>query len=292
MHYLNYEEHRRHGTDEFPFEFYAVDNLHPRYNMHYHWHKETELLYVRQGEFVLSLNGVDHCLHAGELCYIPGGMLHGGNPSNCVYECIDFDIGALLQQSQLVRRYIRQIENEQTAIQTLFTIAQPGVLKCASRLFAAARTQKDGWELLVLAGLFDFFGTVIQQQYYQDTWPRKNREKVQQVKAALEYIELNYQKMISLDDLARIAGLSPKYFCRYFRLITNRTPIDYLNYYRVERACFLLYQQKNLVTEVAYDCGFNDISYFIRCFKKYKGMTPHQYAKDLKATDRSENEVI
>ena len=287
MHYFNYEENRRHGTDEFPLQFYAVDEQHPRYNMHYHWHRENEQLYVRRGEFRLSLNGTECCLRAGELCYSPGGMLHGGSPINCVYECIDFEIGTLLQQSHLVRRFLRHMEGNQTEIQTLFTAAQPGILKCASRLFAAARTQKDGWELLVLAGLFDFYGTVIQQHYYRDVpLGKKRNEKVQQVKAALEYIEANYQRQITLDDLAHIVGLSSKYFCRYFRLITNRTPVDYLNYYRIERACYLLYQQQNTVTEIAYDCGFNDISYFIRCFKKYKGVTPYQYTKDLKTTEK------
>lgn len=285
MHYLNYEEHRRHGTDEFPLEFYAVDEQHPRYNMPYHWHRETELLYVLQGEFNLSLNGREYCLHAGEMCYIPGGALHGGEPTNCTYECIDFSITTLLQQTGLVRQYLRQIENEKSAIQTLFTVAQPGVLKCASRLFAAARTQKDGWELLVLAGLFDFYGTVIQQHYYTDTVsPKSGQQKIQQIKAAIEYIETNYQRSISLDELARQAGLSPKYFCRYFRMVTQRTPIDYLNYYRMERACYLL-EQRSSVTDVAFECGFNDISYFIRCFKKYKNTTPHQYARALLATE-------
>ncbi len=281
MHYLNYEEHRRHGTDEFPLEFYAVDEQHPRYNMPYHWHRETELLYVLQGEFSLSLNGTEYCLQAGDMCYIPGGALHGGEPTNCTYECIDFSISTLLQQTGLVRQYLRKIENEKSAIQTLFTAAQPGVLKCASRLFAAARTQKDGWELLVLAGLFDFYGTVIQQHYYTDTIsPKSGQQKIQQIKAAIEYIETNYQRSISLDELARQAGLSPKYFCRYFRMVTQRTPIDYLNYYRMERACYLL-EQHNSVTDVAFECGFNDISYFIRCFKKYKNTTPHQYARAL-----------
>jgi len=288
VHYLNYEEHRRHGTEEFPLEFYSVDEKHARYNMHYHWHKETELLYVRKGEFLLSLNGTECCLHEGELCYIPGGTLHGGDPTNCVYECIDFDIGTLLQQTQLVRRYLREIENAQTSVQTLFTKAEPGILKCASRLFAAAREQRAGWELLVLAGLFDFYGTVYQKHYFSETGAKKTQqEKVQQVKTAIEYIELNYQHSISLDDLARIAGLSSKYFCRYFRLITNRTPIDYLNYYRIDRAGYLLQQQKNSVTEIAYECGFNDISYFIRCFKKYKNTTPYQYAKTVKMTERN-----
>lgn len=281
MHYINYEENRRHGTEDFPLEFYAVNELHPRYNMPYHWHREAELLLIRCGTFLLSLDGTEYCLREGELCYIPGGVLHGGEPSDCTYECIDFDTNTLLRQTQPIRRYLHQIENDRTMIQPLFTRQQPEVLACAAALFEAARSQQPGWEMLALAGLFQFFGIVLQKQHYNEMQVMKDRqEKVQQIKSTLEYIEANYQQPISLEDLARTAGLSPKYFCRYFRMIAKRTPIDYLNYYRIERACYLLEQHKYSVTDIAYDCGFNDTSYFIRSFKKYKGVTPHQYAAE------------
>lgn len=73
--------------------------------------------------------------------------------------------------------------------------------------------------------------------------------------------------------------MSPKYFCRIFRTVIHRTPIDYLNYYRIEKACYLLETEDLSITEVAYHCGFNDSSYFIRCFKKYKQITPTKYLK-------------
>jgi AraC-like DNA-binding protein len=61
--------------------------------------------------------------------------------------------------------------------------------------------------------------------------------------------------------------------------MTHRTPIDYLNYYRIERACFKLVSTNLSITEVAFECGFNDLSYFIKTFKKYKAITPKQYLK-------------
>lgn len=76
--------------------------------------------------------------------------------------------------------------------------------------------------------------------------------------------------------------MSPKYFCRIFRTVIHRTPIDYLNYYRIEKACYLLETEDLSITEVAYHCGFNDSSYFIRCFKKYKQITPTKYLKNNK----------
>ena len=73
--------------------------------------------------------------------------------------------------------------------------------------------------------------------------------------------------------------MNPKYFCRFFRQITLRTPIDYLNYYRIECAREQLAATDASITEVALGCGFNDISYFTKTFKKYMGLTPRQYMK-------------
>lgn len=282
MHYLNYEERRKHGTDAFPLEFYSVDEMHPRYSMPFHWHNETELLYVLKGEFKVFLDRSEFHLRQGDLCYIPSGMMHGGEGVNCVYECIDFDANKFMQQPPLVRRYLSILEGKDYQIQNLFNREQPGILKCAARMFSAARNQEEGWEMLVLAGLYDFFGTVVQKGYRVPVQKEKSdRTNILQINAAIEYITYHYKEPILLDDLARVAALSPKYFCKYFHVVTGKTPIAYLNYYRVERACFLLEQRGSTVTEVAMECGFNDVSYFIRCFKKQKGITPYQYIKKM-----------
>lgn len=283
----SFEERRRHGTEDFPLEYYLVDENHPRYNMPHHWHGETELFYVQKGRFQLSLNGREYSLNEGDLCYITEGALHGGIPQNCIYECLVFNTSILLNNN-IVHNYLKDVENSHTLIQPIFTHLQPGILKCASRMFAAARTKRPGWELLALAGLYDFYGTVIQQNYRETaSGDTAAFQRVRQIKMSLEFIEQNYQRPITLEQLAHVSGLSAKYFCRYFRNILQKTPIDYLNYYRVERACFLLEENKLSVTDIAYACGYNDSSYFVRCFKKYKGVTPNQYAKLSKAQKAS-----
>lgn len=291
MHYLNYEERRKHGTDAFPLEFYSVDESHPRYSMPFHWHNETELLYVLKGEFKLFLDSNEICLYQGDLCYIPSGAMHGGEGINCSYECIDFDAFKFMQQPPVVRQYLSILENKSYQIQNLFTRQQPGVLKCAARMFSAARTQDEGWEMLVLAGLYDFFGTVMQKGYRVPVEREKSdRTNILQINAAIEFITCHYKEPIRLEDLARVATLSPKYFCKYFHVVTGKSPIAYLNYYRVERACFLLEQPGSTVTSASLECGFNDVSYFIRCFKKQKGITPYQYNKKYCTSKSNKNQ--
>ena len=55
--------------------------------------------------------------------------------------------------------------------------------------------------------------------------------------------------------------------------------MDYLNYQRIEHAAYMLSTSHETVTDIAYACGFNDLSYFIKTFKKYKNVTPGQYTR-------------
>ena len=73
--------------------------------------------------------------------------------------------------------------------------------------------------------------------------------------------------------------MNAKYFCRYFSSFTNRTPISYLNSYRIDQAALLLDDERISVTEAGLACGFDDTSYFIKCFRKYRGITPGQYRR-------------
>ena len=128
--------------------------------------------------------------------------------------------------------------------------------------------------------LYHLLGTIIHEHLYEQAHQNIiSAERISSVKNVLTFISDNYSNNISLDDLSRIAGMNPKYFCRYFRSLTGRTPIDYLNYYRIECASEMLSTKDITIREVAISCGFNDESYFIKTFNKYKGITPKQFMK-------------
>ena len=106
------------------------------------------------------------------------------------------------------------------------------------------------------------------------TRTRRDYKRILQLKQVLEFIEKNYANPITLQELSASVSMSPKYFCRFFSEMTHQTPVDYLNRQRIEEACLQLAATDDSITEIAYRNGFNDLSYFIRTFKKYKGMTP------------------
>ena len=94
------------------------------------------------------------------------------------------------------------------------------------------------------------------------------------ITAALRRIEREPQAPLTLAALARDSGLSPFHFLRTFRQVAGLTPHQYLLRTRLHRAALRLRHSPAAITEVAYDCGFNDLSTFNRRFRRLMGVTP------------------
>lgn len=295
MHYLAYHEGKRHTTADFPAAYYYVDKDYYQYNMPFHWHTEWEIIRILQGELALFADEAELCAEAGDVLLIRDGMLHGGVPRDCVYECLVFDLRGLFRDINPVKKYLRPIYHNQLLPHVLYPGRQKDIYPIVEELmkaFSAFRRkdsryngqlpEADGAQaLLALGNLSRLFAVILQKQYYDrctgEAW--SDSRKVTQVKPVLEYIEAHYSGPLTLEDLSHVAGMSPKYFCRFFHSITQQTPMDYVNYYRIEQAASLLCSTDMTVTAIGMECGFNDSSYFVKAFKRYKGMTPRQYQK-------------
>lgn len=105
-----------------------------------------------------------------------------------------------------------------------------------------------------------------------------NNKEQSRLKVVYKFIETNYQRTISIDEMCKITHLSNAAFCRYFKKMTRLTFTEFLNQYRIEQAKILLKGDKN-ITETSIECGFESLSYFNRIFKKVVGINPMQYKK-------------
>ena len=281
MHAFSSLDRTQHGTLEFPVEYYYVDRQHPRYQMPFHWHKEWEILRVLDGSLQISLDDEQYSMHRGDVLLIRGGMLHGGEPENCVYECFVFDLYGIFRRIEMVKPYLRPFYRQTYLPRSFYPWGSCPEVEDAVDGLMGCFSGSDGCpELETVAGLSRLFAWIRNSGAY--TPGEEGGSRTDRIKPVLEYIEAHYSQGMSLEDLAAVAGMNPKYFCRVFRSLTHHSPVDYLNFYRIEQAAHFLDSTDLSVTEVGNRCGFWESSYFTKVFRKYKGVTPVQYRKNLK----------
>ena len=228
MKYIDYIERKQQGSFSFPIGFYHMTPLSPRYLMPYHQHTHYEIIRIVSGSFQLQLENENHLYHEGDVLFIPGGTLHGGTPYDCVYDCVVFDMQILMKDNHTCSKFVRDILMHKISIPTHLSEKCDDILPLVTTLCNALASKESGFEFMVQGYLYHFLGIIINKGIYEkEEINRVSAERITSIKNVLAYITENYQHRISLETLSKIAGMNPKYFCRYFRSITNRTPIDY-----------------------------------------------------------------
>ncbi len=93
----------------------------------------------------------------------------------------------------------------------------------------------------------------------------------------LIYSYQNYASRLTLDEIASSGGVCRSKCCQIFKKYLNHTPIEFLNTYRLKVSPYLLVQTNTPITEIAFSCGFNHLSYYSEMFRSYYGCTPKDY---------------
>lgn len=289
MKHDGYNEFRQRGRFDFPIEFHHVDRHHPRFYMPYHWHMEYEIDLIVKGSVTLTLNESQVHAGAGDIIFIRDGVVHGGHPNttDTIYDCIVFDMKKMLAGSHTFQDQIEDVLKHITLINKYLPASTPDIPLLMQHLFRSMKEGHAGYELVVTGLLYAFLGFIFQHGLYHDAATlalrEHRRKRITQLKQTFQLIDSSYQQPLTLTDLAQAANLSPNYFCRFFQKITQHSPIDYLNRYRIEMACLKLTHTNDSITEIALSCGFNDVSYFIKLFRRYKETSPRKYKQLMKA---------
>lgn len=279
-------EVRSRGTPDFPLELYSIDSSHSRYIMPFHWHNDFEIVYIESGEFKMVIGETEYIGHSGDAFLVGAGQIHGGMPTDCVYHCVVFNPELLLGKSNSGWRndVLRICDWQGNGLKSHYKADSCKVVRLIKDLLFALRLSEDrGRQLATLNALYGIFATVIIEGDLPDEYlpPRERTLGEKKMKKILAFIEDNYADTITLKSMASVVDMNVNYFCEFFRRHTHQTPINYLNAYRVDGACRMLKVRGCTVTEAAYANGFNDLSYFVKTFKKYKGITPKQYRRSF-----------
>jgi len=140
MRYAEFIEKKRHGSPDFPIQYYFINSDHPQYIMPAHWHNELEIIRVQKGYFNLFLNNTQYTLSEGDIIFVECGCLHRGIPENCIYECIVFDLNMLIRNANdVAERYISPLIGSSAGINCLLTRDNNVFYSTVSALFSAMK---------------------------------------------------------------------------------------------------------------------------------------------------------
>ena len=276
-----YNELVERGSENFPIELYLLDKNHPRYEMSFHWHSEIEFIRIISGKLNVKLNSNEYIAKKGDIIFVNPETIHGAIPDDeCIYECIVMRFDVLHTADEDCRFFIDSLINKEIVVSEYNHNAPKSFFDSANTLFDSMRASNQGYKFSVISALYGLIAAIIDNGMYSTVSSAQilpKNKSLPRLKKVLSYIRENYDKQITLQSMAQKANMSQKYFCSFFKEMTSKTPMEYLILYRIECSARKLKSTDMSVTDVALSCGFNDLSYFIKTFKKIKGCTPAKF---------------
>ena len=146
--------------------------------------------------------------------------------------------------------------------------------------------REEGYASVLLGCLIQalvWFMRLYQQQHALHSTVKT--AQAEYVNTVLDYIQNNYAAKLSLQELARVALLSPNHLCKVFKELTGETVSEHIQHLRMEKACEILKDPHQTLEAVAEAVGYGDVGHFRRVFKKEMGKTPTTYRGELLTTE-------
>lgn len=258
----------KHRTDLLPVKVYRTAHV------TYHWHDEIEFIITENSPVTVVIAGEQIRVEVGDAVMIEAKELHS------ITDCTS-TITAIVVHPNLFsdgesdifggnihfKRYFSQKDHtDRQIIAFLRTI--PDLIS----------NQDTFWGFRVKTAFCNVFDIMLQnKQYFEKASRRSNY--CESIKTITDYIHENYSQKLSLNDLCALSHFSRSFLIKIFKENTGKTPTEYINRYRLQISCEMLSETEKSILDIALDCGFPSVGYFIRCFKLQFGITPGQYRK-------------
>lgn len=249
-----------------------------------HYHEEFELNFIQNAKHAKRVIG-DHIQEIDdlELVLVGSNLQHAWFTHKCKSSDIT-EITIQFHKNLLDESFLRR--NQLSFIRAMFEKSQRGILfsrettiQLAPRIKALG--QKHGFDsVLELFSILHDLSISRNMQLlsdstfnFQESYTYNNRR----ITKAIQYLNQNFDRPITLNEIAKLANMSDVSFSRYFKQSTGNTFIDSLNEIRLGHASRMLIDTTDSIAEIAYNCGFNNISNFNRIFRKKKSCTPKEF---------------
>lgn len=262
--------------------FIVYDRIKDDFDFPIHFHPEYELNFIQNGKGVRRIVGDNiEEIENIELVFTGSNLVHGWELHNCkskkIHEITIHINHDLLDEKLLARNIFRPIKD-------MFEKSIHGILfskkiseEITPRLIKLTKTDGIDYYLEFISILYDLANSRNQRLLSTNSSQKENFENSSQIKKVYEYIQKNYNKKISLDEISELVNMSPVSFNRFIKKRTGKTFVAYVNNTRISQASKMLLETDLSISEISFKCGFNNIANFNRIFKKEKNNTPSEF---------------
>lgn len=252
-------------------------------------HTVAELTYFLQGEGIYEVNGKEFPFQAGDLILVPVGVKHRlvsvAKKISFINIWIDpylLEVGekGFFERYEQLMHYV-SVHN-QYVLENSAADAEH-IKSFVAQVFLEADEKKTAYLQNIKAYLSIIFMLIF--RVFELNTLEKNESSDNRylaIEKSMEYINENPTKHYTLSEISRLAHMSPKYYCTFFKKVNGITLWEYITGKKIDMAKELLTTTDKTIIDIAFECGFNNAANFNRAFKKYTGKTPSEYKKELK----------
>ncbi|GAA0739607.1 MULTISPECIES: AraC family transcriptional regulator [Flavobacteriaceae] len=271
--------------------FLVFDRVKDDFDFPIHFHPEYELNFISNGKGVKRVVGDSiEEIEEVELVLVGPNLHHGWLTHNCknddIHEITIQFHQHLFADEFLSRKIMKPIKEmfDRSVHGILFS--KKVALDLKERISRLSRIDGIDYFLEIISILHDLANSRNQRLLSTYTVNRENFENSDKIKTVYEYVQENFDKKITLSEVSELVNMSNVSFNRFMKKRTGKTFVDYVNDVRIGYASMWLLERDNSISEIAFNCGFNNIANFNRVFKKLKNCTPSQYKTEFSGIKR------
>lgn len=236
------------------------------------WHENIEILYIVDGSGTVSNNGEALQVKRGDIVAINSNHLHSlSTDSGMLHRFLIIDSSFCLVNGIDISSVFFDAEIRNSKIRELM-----------EELHMLYFDKKFPYRIASIRSIILRILVLLCTEHSTAKKALEQPERtLSYVKAAIDYIRASYEKNFSLEDVANYVGVNKCYLSREFHRYTGYSFVSYVNRTRCKIAQQLLKKEGVQISHVARKCGFENRSYFARCFQKYTGIIPSEYRKSM-----------
>lgn len=246
-----------------------------------HFHPELEFLVIEKGCKEACTDECDLIGKDGDIIFINRNIVHSTEVlEDGICHLVQFRRPSLLKEDF---RYLSSLLRQAPIPGFVFHPEDPDYRTLWEALYEMLEHRESNdisSDYIVTSNIYKILSMLYRRKFLSDQEISLDPELIQRVLPVLRYINDHIKEDLSLESLAEMAQHNKSYLCRLFKRATGVTLFEYINYVRICKAEELL-KTNMRITEVAYETGFSSLSYFNRCFHKYKQCGPQRISYQI-----------